>query len=274
MNDLSNVSGWHSRPDSRSHWYFLSSDSNQSFFFSVDLFACFDLEFIWVFFLEAVTVVGCKKLKDTEWLSRQDPYVCLEYGSSKCRTQTCTDGGKTPKFQEKFTFSLIEGLVELQVVVWNSNTLSHDDLIGYGRIQLHKVISQGYDDNVWPLQTKTGRPSGDIRLIMHYPNARMASQYSQPSAPPAYVAAPPPPQPAPYNIPPPTAQAPYISPPAGFPAPPYPGPYPPPMYHPAPDPYGAYPPPPGPGPYPPGSFYYPPPPAGSYPPGPGPYPPY
>ncbi|KAK8529863.1 hypothetical protein V6N12_060629 [Hibiscus sabdariffa] len=202
-----------------------------------------------------VTVVGCKKLKDTEWLSRQDPYVCLEYGSSKCRTQTCTDGGKSPKFQEKFTFSLMEGLAEMQVVVWNSNTLSSDDLIGYGRVMMimfgpFKLRPAGNFFRVIP--------AGDIRLIMHYPNARqMASQYNQPSAPPAYAAAPPP-QPAPYNIPPSTAQAPYIPPPAGYPAPSYPGAYPPPMYHPAPDPYGAYPPPPGP--YPPSSLYYPPPP--------------
>ncbi|KAF5180128.1 Elicitor-responsive protein, partial [Thalictrum thalictroides] len=37
-----------------------------------------------------VTVVSCSKLKDTEWISRQDPYVCLEYGSTKFRTRTCT----------------------------------------------------------------------------------------------------------------------------------------------------------------------------------------
>lgn len=35
-------------------------------------------------------VVGCSKLKDTEWISRQDPYVCLEYASTKFRTRTCT----------------------------------------------------------------------------------------------------------------------------------------------------------------------------------------
>ncbi|PIA27147.1 hypothetical protein AQUCO_08300084v1 [Aquilegia coerulea] len=37
-----------------------------------------------------VTVVSCNKLKDTEWISRQDPYVCIEYGSTKFRTRTCT----------------------------------------------------------------------------------------------------------------------------------------------------------------------------------------
>ncbi|XWS39915.1 hypothetical protein CRYUN_Cryun18bG0095700 [Craigia yunnanensis] len=104
-----------------------------------------------------VTVVGCNKLKDTEWISRQDPYVSLEYGSTKYRTRTCTDGGKTPTFQEKFTFTLIEGLREINVMVWNSNTLTYDDFIGNGKVQLHKVLSQGYDDTPWSLQTKTGR---------------------------------------------------------------------------------------------------------------------
>ncbi|CAI0445772.1 unnamed protein product [Linum tenue] len=130
-----------------------------------------------------VTVVGCTKLKDTEWISRQDPYVCVEYGSNKSRTRTCTDGGKNPTFQEKFVYTLIEGLRELNVVVWNSNTLTFDDFIGSGKIQLHKVLSEGYDDTTWPLQTKTGRHAGEVRLIMHYANAnKPATSYAH-SAP-------------------------------------------------------------------------------------------
>jgi len=141
-----------------------------------------------------MAVVSCSKLKDTEWISRQDPYVCVEYGSTKFRTRTCTDGGKNPVFQEKFVFPLIEGLREINVLVWNSNTLTFDDFIGSGksvhvclpscylsfsllslliplssffRIQLHKVLSQGFDDSAWPLQTKSGRYSGEVKVIMH-----------------------------------------------------------------------------------------------------------
>lgn len=44
------------------------------------------------------------------------------------------DGGKNPTFQEKFTFTLIEGLRELNVFVWNSNTLTYDDFIGSGKL--------------------------------------------------------------------------------------------------------------------------------------------
>ena len=43
----------------------------------------------------------------------------------------CIDGHNTPVFQEKFMFSLIEGLREISVAVWNSNT--KDDFIGSGK---------------------------------------------------------------------------------------------------------------------------------------------
>ncbi|XP_074330125.1 uncharacterized protein LOC141667502 [Apium graveolens] len=133
-----------------------------------------------------VTVIGCSRLKDTEWISRQDPYVCLEYGSSKFRTRTHTDGGKNPTFQEKFVFTLIEGLRELNVVVWNSNSVTYDDFIGSGKVQLQKVLSQGYDDSPWTIYTKTNRYAGEVRLIMHYANANSQKPPNNfaPSAPP------------------------------------------------------------------------------------------
>ncbi|XAR59429.1 hypothetical protein NMG60_11015266 [Bertholletia excelsa] len=149
-----------------------------------------------------ITVVGCTKLKDTEWISRQDPYVCVEYGSSKFRTRTCTDGGKNPTFQEKFNISLIEGLREVNVIVWNSNSITYDDFIGSGKVQLQKVLSEGYDDSSWTLQTKTGRYAGEVRLILHYANAKKpATTNYAPSAPP-YV--------APICQPPLTSMAPHV----------------------------------------------------------------
>ncbi|KAF3795843.1 hypothetical protein EJ110_NYTH02895 [Nymphaea thermarum] len=255
-----------------------------------------------------VTVVGCTKLKDTEWISRQDPYVCLEYGSTKFRTRTCTgerktsslivtiqlfsfpcfttilsliaaDGGKNPTFQEKFIFTLIEGLREINVHVWNSNTLTMDDLIGSGRIQLQRVLHEGYDDSSWPLQTKNGRHAGEVRLILHYPNINkrpnnqaMSFPTYAPSAPPQYQST--------YNVPY-TQPAPSAYPPvACFPNQ-TPSAYPP-LYPPPPVPMSSYPP----APYPPQPAVYPPPPyppttypPATYPPAPypgypGTYPPY
>uniref|UniRef100_A0A804R5E2 C2 domain-containing protein n=1 Tax=Zea mays TaxID=4577 RepID=A0A804R5E2_MAIZE len=114
-----------------------------------------------------VRVTGCRKLRDTEFFTRQDPYVVVEYATTKLRTRTCTDGGRNPTFDEKFHIPLIEGLRELNVIVWNSNTLTHDDFIGSGRVYLHKVLTNGYDDSSWPLQTRHMRSAGEVKLIMH-----------------------------------------------------------------------------------------------------------
>ncbi|KAL0686955.1 hypothetical protein Bca4012_086632 [Brassica carinata] len=217
-----------------------------------------------------VTVVGCQKLKDTEWFSRQDPYVVLEYSGARHQTRTCTDGGKNAVFQEKFMFTLLEGLRDLKVAVWNSNTLSTDDFIGNATIQLQKVLSQGYDDCTWTLQTKTGRYAGEVRLILHYAGAKNQHHHgSAPSAPPYAPQVPhysAPPSPSPYSSPPYTGpslypQVQYSQPQSAYPpASPYP-----------PQPY-AYPPPPSTSAYPPGpSAYPPPPPSSTYPP--PPYPP-
>ncbi|KAL3614242.1 hypothetical protein CASFOL_042316 [Castilleja foliolosa] len=216
-----------------------------------------------------VTVVACDKLKNTEWISRQDPYVCVEYGSTKHRTRTCTDGGKKPMFQEKFVFTLIEGLREFNIVVWNSNTLTFDDFIGNGRVQLQKVLSQGYDDSPYPLQDKRGKYAGEVRLIMHYANANAnkPGKTNAPSAPlassaPPYTGTPQPQAPL-YSAPPSAAHYPPTTyppqPQTHYPsftpnAPTYP---PPPPYH---QPAAAYPPayPPTPS-YPPNpSYHYPP----------------
>ncbi|XP_071716045.1 elicitor-responsive protein 1 [Rutidosis leptorrhynchoides] len=228
-----------------------------------------------------VTVVSCNKLKDTEWISRQDPYVCVEYGSNKSRTRTCTDGGKNPTFQEKFVYTLIEGLRELNVYVYNSNTLKHDDFIGSGKVQLAKAISQGFDDSTWPLQSKSGRHAGEVRLIVHYTSANKPTKPSgsHGTAAPPYGA----PQASLYSAPPPQypyapsagypAQSPYPSypPNTGYPPSSYPpnsSGYPPSPYPPQAAPYGQ--------PYPPAPAYPPQPYGSQYPPGPphpGTYPP-
>ncbi|KAL6603781.1 hypothetical protein ACP70R_044142 [Stipagrostis hirtigluma subsp. patula] len=148
-----------------------------------------------------VRVTGCRKLRDTEFFSRQDPYVVLDYATTKLRTRTCTDGGRNPTFDDKFHIPLIEGLRELTVNVWNSNTLTHDDFIGSGRVQLHKVLTQGYDDSSWPLQTRNMRSAGEVRLIMHFDVSAMKNKMGKSAATSSMHSVPPHPMPAPAPAP-------------------------------------------------------------------------
>uniref|UniRef100_A0A1D1Y709 Elicitor-responsive protein 3 n=1 Tax=Anthurium amnicola TaxID=1678845 RepID=A0A1D1Y709_9ARAE len=142
-----------------------------------------------------VTVVGCNRLRDTEWISRQDPYVCLEYAGSKFRTRTHTDGDTNPTFQERFTFKLIEGCREISVAVWNSNTFTRNKLIGSGKILLHKALSTGSDDASWTIQTKYGTFAGEVNLIMKYYNDQQPQRVGPSYAHNA------PPSPSPYSLP-------------------------------------------------------------------------
>ncbi|KAJ4809416.1 Calcium-dependent lipid-binding (CaLB domain) family protein [Rhynchospora pubera] len=196
-----------------------------------------------------VTVVSGKKLRDTEMFTEQDPYVCLEYANSRLRTRTCKDGGRNPVFGEKFQIPLVEGLTDLNIVVWNSNTLRQDDFIGSGRVQLEKVLLQGYDDSSWPIQTRNLKPAGQVQLVMQISGTskkQKPSASAPHAAPPASPYGPPPPPlgypPVAVNIypgaghPPPGAPyqpygQPYAPPPAGYYYPPpagsYPGNYPP-----------------------------------------------
>ncbi|KAM3215052.1 hypothetical protein ACQJBY_067170 [Aegilops geniculata] len=127
-----------------------------------------------------VRVTGCRKLRDTEFFSRQDPYVIVEYANTKLRTRTCTDGGRNPSFDEKFHIPLIEGLRELSINVWNSNTINTDDFIGSCRVPLNKVLTSGYDDASWPLQTRHMKSAGEVKLIMHFDVSAMKNKMAAP----------------------------------------------------------------------------------------------
>eukprot|EP00246_Nothoceros_aenigmaticus_P008714 TRINITY_DN2365_c1_g1_i2.p1 TRINITY_DN2365_c1_g1~~TRINITY_DN2365_c1_g1_i2.p1 ORF type:complete len:258 (-),score=34.37 TRINITY_DN2365_c1_g1_i2:1421-2194(-) len=199
-----------------------------------------------------ITVVGARSLRDKEWLSRQDPYVIIEYASNRFRTKTDTDGGKNPSFNDKFMVPLIEGLREINVQVWNSN-ITFDDFIGSGKILLEKALSTGYDDSGWSITSKTGKYAGEVRTILHFANfgkaqgSKVKPEAAQHAPAPPYPYAPPPaPSPYPSYAPPQQSYFGYAPPPYAPPAPPpaYPSPS---SYAPPAVPYQAPPPPPPPG---------------------------
>ncbi|KAH0903452.1 hypothetical protein HID58_042955 [Brassica napus] len=66
-----------------------------------------------------MSVVGCQKLKDIEWFSRQNPYVVLEYSNTT-----------VPNLHRW----------------WKEPNALGDLKECYVRIQLQKVLSQGYKD--------------------------------------------------------------------------------------------------------------------------------
>ncbi|XP_072968581.1 elicitor-responsive protein 3-like isoform X1 [Typha angustifolia] len=132
--------------------------------------------------LEA-TVLGCNMLRNTEYFTTQDPYVIVDYGGTQYRTRTCSAGGRNPSFNDRFLIRLIEGLLEMNIYVWNSNTWMSDTFIGSGRVQLETVIVDGYSDNPCMLQTTSGRYAGQVNLILRYSRRSNVIQQAYPPEP-------------------------------------------------------------------------------------------
>ncbi|KMZ66376.1 Elicitor-responsive protein [Zostera marina] len=112
-----------------------------------------------------ITVVGCSNLPQP-WggITANHPYINLLYGSEIFRTRICLD---------EFKIQLIEGIRKIKVEVMNSNSFGADNIIGYGKIYLHKVLHVGYDSKTWPLLSKSFRQAGELKVIMHYENVEV-----------------------------------------------------------------------------------------------------
>ena len=75
-----------------------------------------------------VDVEQARKLKNTQTLGTQDPYVKLTLGRTMQKTRVHEDGGKLAVWNQKLIFKYINE-TKMLVQCMNSNTLS-DNLIG------------------------------------------------------------------------------------------------------------------------------------------------
>ena len=146
-----------------------------------------------------------------------DPYCNIQCAAGltvreKWRSKTHNNGGKTPSWNEKKTFNVVEGDDRLMLQCYDDDA-GKDDLVGSVAIDLNQLYQRGTRDEWFSLQTTNGRPAGEIRLVLQFqPQGGVPA-----GAPGAYGA--PPPQAA-YGAPPPG----YAAPPPGYGAPPPPQP--------------------------------------------------
>ena len=118
-----------------------------------------------------MAVLSAIRLRDTQTFGKQDPYVVLKCGghADTFRTKVCRDGGTAPKWNERFTFALAgtEG-TELNLRIWNRNTMTSDKCIGSATVKLDAVFKNETDDvDVEVFDTK-GRAAGVINLVLTF----------------------------------------------------------------------------------------------------------
>ena len=137
-----------------------------------------------------MAVLSAIRLRDTQTFGKQDPYVVLKCGghADTFRTKVCRDGGTAPKWNERFTFALAgtEGN-ELNLRIWNRNTMTSDKCIGSATVKLDAVFKNETDDvDVEVFDTK-GRAAGVINLVLTFTPSGSYVVQQQQQQQPAYV---------------------------------------------------------------------------------------
>ena len=77
-----------------------------------------------------VQVVNAAKLKNKERFQKSDPYCMVECGSDSKKTKSI-DNNLNPEWNEEFVFNVAEGVETLALSVWDKNTITKDNFMGF-----------------------------------------------------------------------------------------------------------------------------------------------
>ncbi|ORZ39272.1 C2 domain-containing protein, partial [Catenaria anguillulae PL171] len=113
-----------------------------------------------------VTVLEARDLRNKELLfGKNDPYVELQLGASKVETKVHKDGGSAGVWNETHVLEFPEGIVALDVNVYDEDRLKLDDLIGRVEILLHETVEKGMTEGWFDLQNRrANKQAGRIHL--------------------------------------------------------------------------------------------------------------
>ena len=77
-----------------------------------------------------VQVVNAAKLKNKERFQKSDPYCMVECGQEAHKTKAI-DNNLSPEWNESFVFSVADGVETLALSIWDKNTLTKDNFMGF-----------------------------------------------------------------------------------------------------------------------------------------------
>ena len=100
----------------------------------------------------------------------QDPYVVLTVGSNRQRTRTCQEGGRTPQWNQTFTFAVNPQDCFMKVEAWDEDPVN-DDFIGETTINIEKYRVQPQVTSEYvQLQKKSKKNAGRVMMSIQYIN--------------------------------------------------------------------------------------------------------
>eukprot|EP00271_Cylindrocystis_brebissonii_P022383 TRINITY_DN8599_c0_g1_i1.p2 TRINITY_DN8599_c0_g1~~TRINITY_DN8599_c0_g1_i1.p2 ORF type:complete len:129 (-),score=26.66 TRINITY_DN8599_c0_g1_i1:1267-1653(-) len=108
-------------------------------------------------------------LFNTEFLTRQDPYVLVYYATHLVfETKVATNEGTSPEWNENFKVKLDPKHDTMRFIVMNKNTLVEDAEIGVTQVHFHKARETG-KETIEADVFHGNEPKGKLQLTFYYP---------------------------------------------------------------------------------------------------------
>lgn len=98
---------------------------------------------------------------------KADPYCKLRIGSQEFKTLPNPQGGKSPVWNEEFTFE-ISSEKELFIEVLDKETVGNDKFMGKIRISIVEWIANGKFEGNIDIEDKSGKPVGQVAVAVRF----------------------------------------------------------------------------------------------------------
>uniref|UniRef100_A0A0C9SAF4 TSA: Wollemia nobilis Ref_Wollemi_Transcript_3741_851 transcribed RNA sequence n=1 Tax=Wollemia nobilis TaxID=56998 RepID=A0A0C9SAF4_9CONI len=90
-----------------------------------------------------VLLVNAERLQNTDVLCNMDPYVVIKCRTQEQKSSVASGKGSNPEWNERFVFSISEGVNELTLKILDSDAANSDDLVGEATIPLEGLFMEG-----------------------------------------------------------------------------------------------------------------------------------
>eukprot|EP00249_Psilotum_nudum_P003459 c16859_g2_i1 orf=136-576(+) len=115
-------------------------------------------------------------LKSADCFSKTDPYVLLSYSTQILRSKTVKNHGNDPIWNEKFLFTVDEGVSELILKIMDEDLFTADDHLGTAKIPLKGVLSTGkLPPTAFNVVRPDGHYQGEVKVALTYSPKKLQS---------------------------------------------------------------------------------------------------
>ncbi|KAI5082133.1 hypothetical protein GOP47_0001876 [Adiantum capillus-veneris] len=108
-------------------------------------------------------------LKSGDFFSKTDAYAVLSCGSQSQKSNVARNQGSSPSWNQRFLFSVEEGVEELTLKIMDEDFMTADDELGCVTVPLETVFQLGKTPTSgYNVVKKNGKNRGEVKLSLTF----------------------------------------------------------------------------------------------------------